>query len=296
MATPGNNFDSRHKVLGYPIDVVDEAQALSMIEDTWLHNRSMHIVTLNAEMVIQAQQDNRLDRIVRHAHLIVPDGAGAVWALKLDGHDSAVRVPGVELSYSALSAAARSGAPVALIGSKKEVLEKLVAELPEKHPGLNICAYQDGYFSKDDEEDVIRRIADQNPKLVLVAMGVPRQEYFIDKWMPLFPHSVLMGVGGSFDVFAGTVERAPEIYQRLNLEWFYRLMKEPWRFKRMASTLPNFAIQVVIRRYFDSSGVALLEDSKSSKNGRASGGNHDRDKHVKGRREHERNKNRSKDI
>lgn len=257
MANSGNDFEKRQKVLGYPIDVVDSSLALSMIEKSWQTSSTMHVVTLNAEMVIQAQADNRLDRIIRHAHLIVPDGAGAVLALKLDGHSS-TRVPGVELADSALLKASLTGQPVALIGSRKEVIEKLVLELPKKYPGLNICHAVDGYFSKEDEESVVKEVASKEPKLVLVAMGVPRQEYFIDKWMSLFPGACLMGVGGSLDVFAGTVKRAPVIYQRLNLEWFYRLLKEPWRFTRMAQTLPNFAIQVLIRRFFNQPKVPLV--------------------------------------
>lgn len=250
MATPGNNFECRKKVLGYPIDNVDQTLALSMIKDSWSHQRKMHIVTLNAEMLISAQRDNRLDRIIRHAHLIVPDGAGPLWALKLDGHQSQ-RVPGVELAHAALHEAAKEGVRVSLIGSKQEVIDSLLEKLPLDHPGLNIVSYHDGYFSKEEEEAVVTEIAESNPQLVLVALGVPRQEYFIDKWMSLFPEAVLMGVGGSFDVFAGVVQRAPQMFQRLHLEWFYRLVKEPWRFKRMASTLPNFAMQVLLRRFFD---------------------------------------------
>ena len=90
-------------------------------------------------------------------------------------------------------------------------------------------------------------VPDMQPDLVLVALGVPKQEFFIDKYRHLFTHSVMIGVGGSFDVWTGTVERAPESYQKMHLEWLYRLKKEPWRFSRMASTLPNFALQVLFK-------------------------------------------------
>lgn len=269
MATAGNNFESRQKVLGYPVDVVNESEALSMIEKSWDLSRTMHVVTINAEMVIQAQKDNRLDRIIRHAHLIVPDGAGAVFALRLDGHDS-VRVPGIELAEKALSSAAGKGIPVALLGSKAEIIEKLRKDLPKIHPGLNICASHDGYISEAEEEAVVREIAESKPGLLLVAMGVPRQEYFIDKWISLFPGTVIIGVGGSFDVFAGAVKRAPVLFQKLHLEWFYRLMKEPWRFNRMASTLPNFAFQVLFNHFFNSSPRAISASDPHPSAGRRS--------------------------
>lgn len=289
MAIAGNDFESRQKVLGYPVDVVTEEQALRMIEESWAQSKSMHVVTLNAEMVIQAQEDNRLDRIVRHAHLIVPDGAGAVFALKLDGHDC-VRVPGVELAERSLSAAARDGVPVALLGSKPEIVEKLLRDLPKIHPGLKICASHDGYLSGDREEEVVREIAEAKPGLLLVAMGVPRQEYFIDKWLNLFPGTVVIGVGGSFDVFAGAVKRAPSIFQSLHLEWFYRLIKEPWRFSRMASTLPKFAIQVLLNRFF-STGSRIETTSTAHKQvRRIPNGRDGREKRPGGRSKKDRSK------
>ena len=286
MVTGGNNFESRHKVLGYPVDVVNENEALSMIEMSWSEKRTMHVVTLNAEMVIQAQKSNRLDRIVRHAHLIVPDGAGPVWSLRMDGHE-AVRVPGVDLVDKALSSAARMGVPVALLGSKPEIIEKLHEDLPKMHQGLKICASHHGYINDDEEEAVVRQLASAEPGLVLVAMGVPRQEYFIDKWMSLFPGAVVVGVGGSFDVFAGAVKRAPKVFQKLHLEWFYRLLKEPWRFSRMAKTLPNFAMQVLIRRFFENGGqIAVQQDIHQIARKSSSGTNKKRSKEEKSQKRH----------
>lgn len=190
MATAGNNFESRQKVLGYPVDVVNESEALSMVENSWELARTMHVVTINAEMVIQAQKDNRLDRIIRHAHLIVPDGAGAVFALKLDGHDS-VRVPGIELAEKALASAARKGIPVALLGSKAEIIEKLRKDLPKIHPGLNICASHDGYIDETEEEAVVREIAESKPGL-LFSHGCSETRVFhrqMDKPLPRYSNN-----------------------------------------------------------------------------------------------------------
>ncbi len=291
MAMAGNDFESRQKVLGYPVDVVTENRAVEMIEHSWSQSRSMHVVTLNAEMVIQAQQDNRLDRIIRHAHLIVPDGAGAVFALRLDGHDS-VRVPGIELAEKALSSAAKKGVPVALLGSKSEIIDKLLRDLPKIHPGLKICAFHDGYISEEEEESVVREIAEAKPGLLLVAMGVPKQEYFIDKWLNLFPGTVVIGVGGSFDVFAGAVKRAPVLFQKLHLEWFYRLIKEPWRFSRMASTLPKFAIQVLLNRFFNTGPRIESSTSSHTQTRRIASDDH-REKRPRGRTSKDHSKNKS---
>ena len=242
-------------MLGYPVDLLDEKGALDKIESAWHQNHNkgqdtgsfMHVVTLNAEMVVASQKDKELDRIIRGADLIVPDGAGVVFALRKKGA-TVSRLPGIELAYGALSRAAREGQPVALIGGRPEVMDKLVAVLPTVHEGIKICAHQNGFFPAEEESTILANIAAQKPKLILVALGVPRQEFFIDRNRHLFPHAVMIGVGGSFDVWTGFVARAPQFFRRFHLEWLYRLGKEPWRFKRMASSLPNFALQVLLEK------------------------------------------------
>lgn len=235
---------SREKVLGYPVDIVDRDLALKIIEDAWRGAKSSHVVTLNAEMVIAAQQDQTLDRIIRHAHLIIPDGSGVVWALRLAGHP-VDRLPGIELAAETLKLAASTGRKVALLGGKPETLTKLLGILSTTYPGLNVVASHNGYFGADDEEKIVDEILEAEPELVLIALGVPKQEYFIDKWQSRFSQSVLIGVGGSFDVWAGNVKRAPLAFREMHLEWLYRLLVEPWRYKRMGAALPSFALQVM---------------------------------------------------
>lgn len=138
MSTLSAAYRSRQKVLGYPVDTVDESLALEIIEEAWRGNRSLHVVTLNAEMVIAAQKNQELDRIIRHAHLIVPDGSGVVWALRLMGYQ-VNRLPGIELAAAALGLAARSGSKVALIGGRKEVLQKNEEILPGLNPDEDRC-------------------------------------------------------------------------------------------------------------------------------------------------------------
>jgi N-acetylglucosaminyldiphosphoundecaprenol N-acetyl-beta-D-mannosaminyltransferase len=257
------DMKSRQQVLGYPVDVVDEAQAVCAVEAAWQSGRAMHVVTLNAEMVVAAQSDRELDRIVRRANLVVPDGAGVVWAVRLSGHPIK-RLPGIELSLAVLAAAGRLGYPVALLGGRPEVVETAAQRLTEQIPGLNICTYRDGYFKAEEAEQVIAAIAARQPKLVLVALGVPAQEYFIDRWSGCLPGAVLIGVGGSFDVWAGLVRRAPRWMQRMHLEWLYRLFREPWRWRRMAAALPWFAAQVVRARLLHSARDPDNKGSSSS--------------------------------
>jgi len=212
----------------------------------------MNVVTLNAEMVIAAQNDSNLDRIIRHSSLIIADGAGVVWALKLKGRQ-VERLPGIELADATLQMAAKLGKKVSLIGGKKEVLDSLLSVVKERYPEIVLGACYHGYFADDDAEEILSEIAQSEPHLVLVALGVPRQEFFIDKYRAkYFPKATLIGVGGSFDVWVGNVKRAPSLMRKLNLEWLWRLLKEPWRANRMASALPCFALQVLLEKFIPS--------------------------------------------
>jgi N-acetylglucosaminyldiphosphoundecaprenol N-acetyl-beta-D-mannosaminyltransferase len=243
-----SHYQSRYRVLGYPVDLVDKSQAAKIIEEAWQSNKGISVITLNAEMIIAAQNDLKLDRIIRHSHLIIPDGAGVVFALKLAGR-RVQRLPGIDLASEVLVKAALLGTKVALIGSKKSVLDSLIEVLPKLYPNLQIAFSHDGYFSEDDEEVLLKDLAQVEPQLVLLALGVPKQEYILDRWRPSLPKAVIMGVGGSFDVWAGEKKRAPLGFQKLHLEWLFRLISEPWRFKRMSSTLPKFAFQVLMDHF-----------------------------------------------
>jgi len=218
---------------------------MDMIEKAWSSHKGMHVVTLNAEMIIAAQKDKRLDKIIRQANLVIADGAGVVLALKLYGRHIK-RLPGIELAQMALSRAAAQNIPVALIGGKIRVLDILGSTLPETYPGLKLVACHDGYFQAAKEESVIQTINDSGAQLVLVAMGIPRQDYFIELARHTASQAVFIGVGGSFDVWSGNKRRAPIIFQNYHLEWLYRLLSEPWRFKRMSMALPKFACQVIV--------------------------------------------------
>ncbi len=240
-----NNFIVKNKdnqrigLLGYPIDLVDLNKACAICLNNIKNEVPMHIVTINAEMIMMARNNPILDNIIGQADLVIPDGSSIVLSLKL-AKISIPRLPGIELAYKLIELASVNNFGIALIGAKPQTLPITCANLQKTFPNLNILTSHNGYFNEDEEETIVTDIAKTKPKIVFVALGVPRQEYFINKWRHLFPQAILIGVGGSFDVWANTVKRAPKIFCDLHLEWFYRLIKEPWRFSRMASSLPQF--------------------------------------------------------
>jgi len=236
--------NERQNVLSYPVDLVDQEKAIHLIEQAWNHGQGMHVITINAEMIITAQNNSHLDRIIRRSDLVIADGAGVILALKLNGHHIN-RLPGIELAQYVLAQAATKSIPVSLIGGTTDTLNILYRTLPETYPGLKLVACHDGYFETQKEESIIKGISASGAALVLVAMGIPRQEYFIEHARKE-SNAVFIGIGGSFDIWSGAKNRAPAVLRNCHLEWLYRLICEPWRFQRMSAALPNFAWQIMV--------------------------------------------------
>lgn len=223
------------KLQGFSIDTFTFEEALDYAV---LH--SGQIVTINPEMIAGASKNIEFSNIINNAELVVPDGIGVEIGLKILGHNVR-RIAGIELGRALIDKFA--GEPVAFIGAKPEIIEKAVENLKEEVPSLNAVYVQDGYF-KDDER-VLNELSEKQPRLVLVALGSPKQEFFINEAKKRLPDALFIGLGGSFDVWSGVVERAPEIYQKMGLEWLYRTVKEPQRFKRIFPTLPLFILKVI---------------------------------------------------
>ncbi len=240
---------SRHFVLGLPVDVLSLAAATDIVAQAIVARREpLQIVTMNAEMAMQAQQDPALAEVIRHAGLVTPDGSGVVWAVRRQpGGDAIHKVAGVDLLREVAGRAAREGWSLFLLGAKPGVAAEAAAHLTEANPGLRIVGVRDGYFKAADEPALFDEIRRARPDVLLVALGVPRQETWIRRFQGELGVPVAMGVGGSFDVFAGRVQRAPELFRKFHLEWLFRLIQEPWRFRRMRSTLPEF-VKEVLRR------------------------------------------------
>lgn len=249
-ATAVHTF-GRHWVLGLPVDLLTLDEGVDRLAGAVRAVRDgaapIQVVTMNAEMAMQAQADPALARIIRKAGLVTADGSGVVWALRRQGVADVRKVAGVELTKALMARCAQDGSSVYFLGAKPGVAQTAADRLAAEFPGLTVAGVQDGYFKPDDEPALRDAIRAARPDVLLVALGVPRQELWIDQWQADLGVPVALGVGGSLDVFAGNVNRAPLPFQKLHLEWLYRLIQEPWRFQRMRSTLPAF-VKEVLRR------------------------------------------------
>ncbi|WP_183600803.1 WecB/TagA/CpsF family glycosyltransferase [Paenibacillus phyllosphaerae] len=203
-----------------------------------------HIITGNPIMVMAALESPVFDQAMRSAELVVPDGTGVVWAASRVGHPVAERVAGYDLMHELFRLGQERGWRVFLLGSSQDVIEATAKRVSEQYPGLIIAGYRNGYFGADQDAEVVAEVHAAQADLLFVARSVDTQEPWIAKHKQALGVPIMMGVGGSFDVIAGVVKRAPKLFQRLRLEWFYRLMKQPTRAARML-VLPKFALKVM---------------------------------------------------
>ena len=232
----------RVELLGLNIDDYTFEEAVVKAKSLIDGEKVSQVVTINPEMFQEAEKNADFANIVREAEMVIPDGVGVKIALQITGK-KAVRIPGIDFAKRLLKEAASSGIPVAIVGSKEEVVTKAVENLQKEINGLNIVYYHDGYFK--DDEPIYNELKSKAPKLILVALGSPRQEQFIYNAKRILNPALMIGVGGSLDVWSGTVKRAPKIFQVLGLEWLYRTVTQPSRFKRIFPTLPLFILKVI---------------------------------------------------
>ena len=222
---------------------LDEAAgaAAGMIEAGGFH----YVVTPNPELVDRARREEPFRQALNGADLVLPDGIGVVYAAKLLGRPLKGRCPGIDFAGKLMERMAKTGLRLYLLGAKPGVAETAAARLEAKYPGLIICGTHDGYFKED--APVVEAVRAAEADVVFVCLGAPKQEYWMVKNGPATGARLMAGLGGSLDVFAGVVERAPESWQRLGLEWLYRLTKEPKRIGRMAR-LPLFLLSALGER------------------------------------------------
>ena len=232
------------RVLGYPVARLTYDEALEYVVN---YDGFMQIVTINPEMIESAQKNKEFSDVLKSAELVIPDGVGVKIALMLHGIKQE-QIPGCEFSKSLIEKASRNGESIALLGAKQEILDLCVQKLIEDFPNLKISYSRNGYFAPDEENQIIEDIKNSGGKYLFVALGAPKQEFFIKKCKEKGCNVKAVGVGGSFDVWSGITQRAPEIWQKLALEWLYRTIKQPERFKRIFPTLPLFLFKVIIDR------------------------------------------------
>lgn len=238
----------RANILGCYVDMVTMREAVKQIEVFIQEMQPAYIVTLNAEIAYQARNDKPLRDIINSAQMVTADGIGSVWAARQMGYPVPERVTGIDLLYILCQRAAECGWSVYLLGAAPGVAEAAASSLCNTYPGLQIAGAHHGYFKDEEIPNLIERIKDCRPSILLAALGAPKQEYFINRYQKELEIPVCIGVGGSFDVVAGYKKRAPQLFIKLNLEWLYRLLAEPNRIKRQL-VLPKFALAVLRQRF-----------------------------------------------
>ena len=240
------------EVLGIRFDNVTMEQAAELGGEMLKENHFHYVVTPNPEFILASEKDESFKEVLNGADLVIPDGIGVVYSAKILGTPLQERVPGIEFAACMLKKLDEMGGRLFLLGAKPGVAEKAGENILADHPNIVLCGTQDGYFK--DEEAVLLKVAAARPDLIFVCLGAPKQEKWMARWGKHTGAKLAIGLGGCLDVFAGNVERAPEAWQKVGMEWAYRLVKEPKRFGRMAK-LPLVLVK--------SAGVRMSGSRKS---------------------------------
>jgi|SRR5680860_266314 len=231
----------RVDILGITVDTYSMPETVEQIRQAVEGQNQMRIVTANPEMIYASTRNARLNKLINSADIVTADGIGVVWAARRLGTPDLERVTGIDLVNALLPIAHAGKWRIFFLGGKPGVAEQAANQVALKNHGITWAATH-GYFSSEEEPEVLGKIQHFRPDVLLVGLGAPRQEYWIAKHPGLA--FVSMGVGGSFDALAGIVVRAPKRVQDLHVEWLYRLWKEPWRWKRQ-TVLPRFVLKIL---------------------------------------------------
>ena len=232
------------EILGVNVNSLTMAQAVEAVQQFIAEKKVALVATANAEMLMRATQDEELKDILNQADLVVPDGAGTVWAAGHLGEPMPERVAGFDLAQELMREAPARGDRIYFFGSAPGVADKAKAKAEELYPGIQVVGVRNGFFSEADEPQIIAEIKAARPDILLAALGVPKQEKWLKKHMQELQVPVSIGVGGTLDVMAGVMERAPLWMQKAKLEWLFRGLKQPSRAGRLLA-LPKFVLKVV---------------------------------------------------
>ena len=233
------------KILDVPVHPLTMGEAVSVLEESITSGEQAFVVTANAEIIMMCQEDAGYKKIVsQDAQLVLPDGAGAVWAGRHLGYKVPERVAGFDLYCQLLDKAAQKGYKAFFFGGSPGIAEAAKAKSEELYPGVQVVGCRNGYFKEEESQAIIDEINASGADMLFAALGAPKQEKWLVRYREQLKPKILMGIGGSFDVFAGKMERAPKWMQDASLEWLFRLYKQPSRFMRMMA-LPKFVLKVV---------------------------------------------------
>lgn len=241
-----NNEKNRIKFFGVNLDIITVEETLNRISKFIDNRQYVQHVVVNVAKLVNAQKDDNLKNIINSCPLINVDGAGIILGAKFLGVNIPERVTGIDLMQKLIEYSALKGYRVYFFGAEEDVVTKVVDIYKQKYPELLIAGYRNGYYSDDEEENIVADIKDSKSDILFVAMGSPKKEIFLNKYSKKMEVPFTMGVGGSFDVIAGKINRAPKWLQAMNSEWIFRLIQEPRRmWKRYAITNSMFAVMLV---------------------------------------------------
>ncbi len=237
----------RIAILGIPVDRVDEEEALARILGFLEGGGPHQVATVNPEFIVAAQRDEEFRRVLQGADLALPDGAGLLWAARFLGEPLKERVAGVDMVVRLAKVAAEREYRLFLLGAGEGVAQATAGILRREHPHLAIVGTYAGSPRPEEEVKIVEMIREARPHILLVAYGAPQQDLWVRRNLGRLEVPVAMGVGGAFDFISGRAKRAPRWMRRLGLEWLHRLLKEPWRWRRMLA-LPKFVWLVLNSR------------------------------------------------
>ena len=240
--------NKRACVFGYPVNVLKFKKAASLILRYMKNRQGMQVITINPEMIEKADKTPKLAEIIRKAELVVPDSVGVILALDSMNIVKVDKITGIDLSERLLKKSAKKGYKVAFLGGTEEINKRLNEEVKKEFPNLNVVFSHHGFFKDEELGSLINKLKEADPHLLLVGMGSPKQEIFIDNIRAHLDKTVMIGVGGSIDIWAKRIRRAPVLLRFFGLEWFYRLITQPKRIRRMFPTLPKFLFRVLFDR------------------------------------------------
>lgn len=248
-------MNSSVNILGVKINNLDMKSARLEV-GRFLKDEGLNtIYTPNTEIVMEAYKSKDLTEILNKGSMVVPDGIGLVYASKLKKRPLKERVAGFDLSMEILDLANEKGHSIYLLGGEEGVAKKAAEEISKRYPGVKVAGYHNGFFKgahighagHEEEVAVLEDINSSSADILFVGFGAPRQEYWIEENRDKLAVKLAIGNGGTMDVIAGKAQRAPEIYQKLGLEWFYRLLKDPKRIRRQMA-LPKFMVTIIFKK------------------------------------------------
>jgi len=250
-ATEGQSLVSEHELSQFPslllygvrISQMGFADTITWLVNAIVERRTAHVVTVNPIMLMSALKDSGFMGMMRRAELVVPDGTGVVWAARHIGQPVKEKVAGIELMQKLIEVGDARGWRIFLLGATHEIIQAAAESLNKQYHGIQIVGVRDGFFTSAEDAQVIAQIREAAPDMLFVGRSQALQDPWIDQYKSQLQVPIMMGVGGSFDILSGKLKRAPKLFIRFHLEWFYRLLQEPWRYRRMLA-LPQFVILI----------------------------------------------------